>query len=65
MRNRNLLNRKIESLESTLVNLQRIVNTQQPIETYIVNIGKATNLVEDIKDMIEREPMSSNELNKF
>ena len=65
MRNRNLLNRKIESLESTLINLQRIVNTQQPIETYIVNIGKATNLVEDIKDMIEREPMSPNELNKF
>lgn len=65
MRNRNLLNRKIESLESTLVNLQRIVNTQQPIETYIVNIGKATNLVEDIKDMIEQEPMSPNELNKF
>ena len=65
MRNRNLLNRKVDSLESTLTNLRRIVNTQQPIETYIVNIGKASALVEDIRDMIEQEPMSSNELNRF
>lgn len=65
MRNRNLLNRKVESLESTLTNLRRIVNTQQPIETYIVNIGKAAALVEDIRDMIEQEPMSPNELNRF
>ena len=65
MRNRNLLNRKLETLESTLTTLQNIVNTQQPIETYKINIGKAQALVEDIKDMVELEPMSPEEMNKI
>lgn len=65
MRNRNLVNRKLENLESTLTNLKRIVNTQEPIEIYKVNIGKALDLVEEIRDMVEGEPMSSNEINKY
>jgi len=64
MRNRNLLNKKLEALETTLITLRNIVNTQQPIETYKINIGKAEGLVEDIKDMVESEPMSPAELNK-
>ena len=65
MRNRNLLNRKLDSLESTLINLQRIVNTQQPIETYKLNIIKALDTLEVIKDMVEAEYMSPNELNRL
>lgn len=65
MRNRNLINKKLETLESTLFNLQRIVNTQEPIEVYKVNINKALNTVEDLKDMVEAEPMSANEVNKI
>ena len=65
MRNRNLLNKKLDTLETTLITLRNIVNTSQPIETYKVNIGKAQGLVEDIKDMVENEPMSPNELNKI
>lgn len=65
MRNRNLLNQKLDNLEATLVTLQQIVNRQSPIETYKANIVKAQGLVEDIKDMVEREPMSSTELNKI
>ena len=64
MRNRNLLNQKLDNLETTLITLQQIVNRQSPIETYKANIVKAQGLVEDIKDMVEREPMSSSELNK-
>lgn len=64
MRNRNLLNQKLERLETTLTTLRNIVNTQQPIETYKINIGKAQGLVDEIRDMIEREPLSSQELNK-
>tara|TARA_R100001460_G_scaffold76748_2_gene117727 strand:+ start:379 stop:576 length:198 start_codon:yes stop_codon:yes gene_type:complete len=65
MRNRNLLNRKLDQLETTLITLQQIVNRQSPIETYKVNINKAQAMVEEIKDMIEREPMSPGELNKI
>jgi len=65
MRNRNLLDRKLQTLEGTLTTLQNIVNTQQPIETYKINIGKAQAIVEEIRDMIEAEPMSPSEINKY
>jgi len=65
MRNRNLIDRKLAELEGTLTTLQNIVNTQQPIESYKINIGKAQSLVEDIRSMVEAEPMASNELNKY
>lgn len=65
MRNRNLVNRKLENLEATLIFLRRIVNTQEPIEIYKINIGKALDIVDEIRDMVEGEPMSPNEVNKF
>ena len=65
MRNRNLLDRKLQTLEGTLTTLHNIVNTQQPIETYKINIGKAQAIVEEIRDMIEAEPMSPSEINKY
>jgi len=65
MRNRNLIDRKLAALEGTLTTLQSIVNTQQPIESYKINIGKAQSLVEDIRSMVEAEPMASNEINKY
>jgi len=65
MRNRNLLYKKLESLEHILINLRRIVNTQEPIEVYKVNIIKAEKMVEDIRSMIEREPFSSGERNRL
>ena len=65
MRNRNLVTRKLEQLEITLVTLKQIVNRQSPIETYRANITKAQGLVDELKDMVEAEPMSPNELNKY
>lgn len=65
MRNRNLVNKKLDNLESTLINLQRIVNTQEPIESYRANIIRAQGLVNDIRDMVESQPMSSSELNQY
>jgi hypothetical protein len=64
MRNRNLIDRKLDQLETTLITLQQIVNRQSPIESYRANIIKAQGLVGDLKDMVEAEPMSSSELNK-
>ena len=63
MRNRNLLNRKLDSLDHTLITLKRIVNTQESIESYKVNINKAQALLEDVKSMIEAEPFSPQERN--
>ena len=65
MRNRSLMQKKVEYLESTLINLQRIVKTQEPVEVYIQNIEKGLVVIEDLKSMIEAEPMSPNEVNIF
>jgi hypothetical protein len=65
MRNRNLLHKKLDNLDSTLITLQQIVNRQSPIETYKININRAQGIVEEIRDMVENEPMASNELNKI
>jgi hypothetical protein len=65
MRNRSLMQKKVEYLESTLINLQRIVKTQEPVEVYIQNIEKGLVVIEDLKSMIEAEPMSPNEVNRF
>mgnify|MGYP001231820845 FL=1 len=63
MRNRNLIYKKINSLESTLTNLKRIVNTQEPIESYKINLDKAQGLVEDVRSLIENQPMDPSEIN--
>jgi|TARA_Y100000401_G_C8147717_1_gene138023 hypothetical protein len=63
MRNRNLIYKKINSLESTLTNLKRIVNTQEPIESYKINLNKAQELVEDVRGLIESQPMDPSEIN--
>jgi len=65
MRNRSLMQKKVEFLESTLINLQRIVKTKEPVEVYLQNIEKGLEVVEDIKSMIEAEPLSPNEVNRF
>jgi len=63
MRNRETLNRRLEQLDHILINLQRIINTQEPIEVYKNNISKAQEVIEDIRTIVEREPMSPQELN--
>jgi hypothetical protein len=65
MKNRSLMQKKIDQLESILINLQRIVKTQEPINVYVENTTKGLDIIEDLKSMIEAEPLSSNEINKF
>ena len=63
MKNRNLVYKRINQLESTLVNLKRIVSTQEPIEVYKTNIGKAMDLLDKIKDLVETQPLDPSEIN--
>lgn len=65
MRNRNYINKKLDTLETTLITLQQIVNRQSPIESYKANIIKAQGLVSDLRDAIERESLEGKELNKI
>ena len=54
MKNRAIIVQRLEQLDSTLTNLQRIVNTQEPIQTYKKGIDKSKEIIEDIKSFIER-----------
>jgi hypothetical protein len=65
MRNRNLMQKKVEYLESMLINLERIVKTQEPIGVYVTSIRKGLDLVDEIRDLIDAESMTPNEINKF
>jgi hypothetical protein len=65
MRNRQLMHKKVEFLESTLINLLRIIKTNEPKEVYIQNIEKGLEVIDDIRSMVEAEPLSPNELNQF
>jgi len=58
-----MINRKLEMLDHVLINLQRIVNTNEPIQTYKQGIEKGKDIVEEIRSMIEREPNSPQERN--
>jgi hypothetical protein len=64
MRNRNLIDRKLSILEGSLVNLQRIVQTREPIQTYKDTIAQALETLDDLRGMVEAEPMSPGEMNK-
>ena len=65
MRNRELMLKKVETIEAILINLQRIVNTQEPVEVYRKNVDKGLGIVEDMKSMIEAEPLAPNEINRL
>ncbi len=64
MRNRELIIRRLENVDAILSNLKRIVNTKEPVKTYQENINKAQDILDDVKSMIEREPISPSELNR-
>tara|TARA_R110000824_G_scaffold184473_1_gene365433 strand:- start:335 stop:541 length:207 start_codon:yes stop_codon:yes gene_type:complete len=63
MKNRTIIENRLDRLESILTNLNRIVNTQEPITTYKDNIEKAQTLLEEIQSFVSREPKSAYEQN--
>lgn len=65
MRNRNLMQKKVDVLEATLVNLRRIVQTQEPISIYNSNINQGLEIIEELRSIIEAEPFSPSEINKY
>jgi cell fate (sporulation/competence/biofilm development) regulator YlbF (YheA/YmcA/DUF963 family) len=61
MRNRNLYFAKIESIEGKMKTLQMMVKMGQPIQEFIATAQNVEELLQDLKDMISREPVGPNE----
>ena len=62
MRNRNLYISKIESVEGKLKALQMMVKMNQPANEFIKVAQQAEEILQDVKDMFNREPVAPNEL---
>lgn len=52
MKHKQLISKKLVNLESTLITLKRIVNTQEPISLYKSYIAEAEGLVEEISHLV-------------
>jgi hypothetical protein len=65
MRYRDQLINKVEVLESTLKVLRQIVQRQEPIKTYLDTIERAEEQLDQVKQYIEMEPTTSNEVGGF
>ena len=64
MRNRELITRKLETVEGHLTSLHGLVG-RGDVEQYFAFIEKTKELIEEIKSMIDREDLSPNEINRY
>jgi hypothetical protein len=65
MRYRDQVVNKVEVLESTLKSLRQIVQRQEPVNRYIETIERAEEQLNQIKQYVEMEPRTSNEVGGF
>jgi len=61
MKNRDLVERKMDVILGNIQRLKFIVNRQEPVETYIQVLEQLQDQVEEIQSMIRREPLSPEE----
>ena len=65
MRYRDQVINKVEVLESTLKVLRQIVQRQEPVKTYLETIERAEEQLNQVKQYVEMEPTTSNEVGGF
>jgi len=64
MRSREYLFKKIEHLESRLKILQFLIKRKSTVGEFEAEIQVAEEILSEIKSIVEREPMSPDEINK-
>jgi len=65
MRYRDQIINKVEVLESSLKTLRRIVQRGEPIKTYMDELDKAEERLDEIKQYVRMEPTTSNEIGGY
>jgi hypothetical protein len=64
MRQRDIIINRIEMLEARFKTLEFIVRRGSPVEEFYSTLNQSTEILSNIKDMIEREEHSPSEINK-
>jgi hypothetical protein len=65
MRNRNLISNKLDNLEAKMKTLKFIVSRGEPVQTFLDVVTQSEELINELQDLIDREDLSPNELNRF
>ena len=60
MKNRDFILAKLEQVEGKLKNLNALLRTGQSVEEFQNTLNASEDLVQEIKEYIEREPISYN-----
>lgn len=63
MKNRELVIRRLEQLEGSFKTLNFYVTRGEDINLFLSEIRKSEDTISDLKSIIEREPMTPNEIN--
>jgi hypothetical protein len=64
MRQRNIIINKLETLEARLKSLEFMVRRGSPIPEFLKTIENSTEILNDVKAMVEREEHSPSEINR-
>lgn len=65
MRNRNLISNKLDNLEAKMKTLKFILSRGEPVQTFLDTVTQSEELINELQDLIDREDLSPNELNRF
>ena len=65
MKARELIHKRLDQIENRLKTLTFMVSRGSNVREFIAEIKNAEELVSELKDMIEREPRTSNEINRY
>jgi hypothetical protein len=62
MRNRNLINKKLENIENKFEVLRWQVTNSQNVQDFVNVIQQGKDVIQELKNLIENEPISPNEI---
>lgn len=65
MKARELINKRLSQIENRLKTLTFMVNRGSNVREFVTEIRNTEELLNEVKDIIEREPRTPNEINRY
>lgn len=62
MRNRDLINRKLENIESKFEVLRGLLTNSRDVQDFITVIENSKDIIQELKNLVENEPISPDEI---
>ena len=65
MKARELINKRLSQIENRLKTLTFMINRGSNVREFVTEIRNTEELLNEVKDIIEREPRTPNEINHY